>query len=162
MIDITDSMLKFKEAARHTWNAFFVDCENPMSPETQEAFLAIERALLRIMVFSPHGVGGLADSYRSSVLPRVLVKPIYAQGEMPIRFGQKDANMNVAWDVETTIAVDEVTQFKFFDYFDWYPYGQIDLAYIRGREFSRDGESANQRRLVLIEQRYCKFVLEVE
>ena len=155
MIDITDSMLAFREAVRHTWNTFLVGGGNATSPETQEAFLSIERALLRIMVFSPHGVGDLANSYRSSVFSRVLIRPASITAQLPIRFGQRDANLNVVWDIETTIEVDEVVKFNLIDFFDWYPYGQIDMAFVRVRE-------ENQGRLALIEQRYCNFILDAE
>jgi hypothetical protein len=131
MINITGQMLEFKEAVRHTWNSYFASSDDPMSPETQEAFSSIERALLRVLVLAPHGVGDLADTYRLRVLSSVLVKPAYIPGEMPIRFGLRDPNRNVIWNEEITIKVDEGTQFHFFDFFDWYPYGYVDLPFVR-------------------------------
>ena len=159
MIDITHPMLEFKEAVRHTWNSCFASSDDPMSPETQEAFSSIERALLRVLVLAPHGVGDLADSYRLRVLSSVLVKPAYAPGEMPIRFGLRDQNRNVVWDEETTIKVDDSTQFHFFDFFDWYPYGYVDLPFVRARGLPQIGNESNEGKLILIEQRHCQFML---
>lgn len=159
MIDITHSMLEFKETVRHIWNSHFVSSDDPMSPETQEAFSSIERALLRVLVLAPHGVGDLADSYRLRVLPSILVKPAYIPSEMPIRFGLRDANRNVVWDEETLIKVDDSTQFHFFDFFDWYPYGHVDLPFVRAQYTPQTGDESNESKPALIEQRYCQFML---
>ncbi|HCT39890.1 MAG TPA: hypothetical protein DF427_01655 [Moraxellaceae bacterium] len=159
MINITRSMLEFKEAVRHTWNCYFSGSDDPISPETQEAFSSIERALLRVLVLAPHGVGDLADSYRLRVLPSILVSPTYIPGEMPIRFGLRDANKNVVWDEETLIKIDDSTRFHFFDFFDWYQYGHVDLPFVRVRCIPQTGDEANESTPALIEQRYCQFML---
>lgn len=159
MIDITEEMLEFKEAIRHTWNSCFAKSNEPMSSETQEAFSNIERALLRVLVLAPHGMGDLADSYHLRVLSNVLIKPVYVPGELPIRLGHKEPNGNVIWDEETTIEVDEDTQFHFFDFFDWYPYGQVDLPFVRARMLPQTDDKSGEGQRVLIEQRHCKFIL---
>jgi len=161
MIDITEQMLEFKEAVRHTWNSYFANSNEPMSSETQEAFSDIERALLRVLVLAPHGMGDLADSYRLRVLSNVLIQPVYAPGEMPIQFGHKEPNGNFVWDIETTLKVDEDTQFHFFDFFDWYPYGHVDLPFVRVRTPPQVDDQARGGRIALIEQRHCKFMLVV-
>jgi hypothetical protein len=159
MIDITEQMLEFKEAIRHIWNTYFANSNEPMSSETQEAFSNIERALLRVLVLSPHGMGDLADSYRLRVLSNVLIKPAYAPGELPIHFGHKEQNGNIVWDVETTLRVDEDTQFHFFDFFDWYPYGHVDLPFVRVRALPHADDKSPSGKIALIAQRHCKFIL---
>lgn len=161
MIDITEQMLQFKEAIRHIWNTYFLDSDDPMSPETQEAFSLIERALLRVIVLAPHGVGDLADSYRLRVLANILVKPARALPELPIQFGTKEPNGKIVWNLETMLLTDETTQFGFFDFFDWNPYGHVDLPYVRGRELPRAEDQLLGGRIVLIEQINCKFELDV-
>ena len=162
MIDITEQMLEFKEAVRHTWNSCFANSSAPMSSETQEAFSSIERALLRVLVLAPHGIGDLADSYRLRVLSNILIKPARSLVEIPIRFGHKEPNQNIVWDVETMLKVDENTQFGFFDFFDWYPYGHVDLPFVRVRELPHTDDKSLGGRIALIEQIHCVFMLSTQ
>ena len=159
MIDITEQMLEFKEAIRHVWNTYFAGSVAPMSPETQDAFSSIERALLRVLVLAPHGVGELADSYRLRVSSNILIKPARSLMEMPIQFGHKEPNGNIVWDTETMLKVDTGTQFGFFDFFDWYPYGRVDLPFVRARELPNTDEKSLGGKIALIEQVYCQFML---
>ncbi len=140
MINITEQMLEFKEAIRHIWNTYFVQSDNPMSLETQEAFSRTERALLRVIVLAPHGLGDLAESYRLRVFPNILIKPARSLPELPIQFGKKEPNGGIVWDFETILKTDENTQFGFFDFFDWNPYGHVDLPFVRGRELPEADE----------------------
>ena len=160
MIDITEQMLDFKEAIRHIWNTYFVASANPMSPETQEAFSRTERALLRVIVLAPHGLGDLAESYRLRVFANILIKPARSLPELPIQFGNKESNGGMIWDLETMLKTDKNTQFGFFDFFDWNPYGHVDLPFVRGRELSQTDENPPGGRIVLIEQVNCKFELD--
>lgn len=159
MIDITEQMLEFKEAIRHIWNTYFAGGDDPMSPETQEAFSSIERALLRVLVLAPHGVGDLADSYRLRVSSNILIKPACSLVEMPIQFGHREPNGNIVWNVETMLKVDAGTQFGFFDFFDWYPYGHVDLPFVRVRELPYTDEKSLGGKIALIEQIHCQFML---
>ena len=161
MIDITEKMLEFKEAVRHTWNSYFANSDEPMSSDTQAAFSNIERALLRVLILAPHGMGELADSYRLQVFSKILIQPMYVPGEMSIQFGHKEPNGNTVYDAETILKVDERTQFHFYDFFDWYPYGHVDLPFVRARMLPRTGEQAPGGEIALIEQRHCKFMLVV-
>lgn len=159
MIDITEQMLEFKEAIRHTWNSYFANSNEPMSSETQEAFSNIERALLRVLVLAPYGMGDFADSYRLSALSNILIKPKGLLSEMPIQIGHKEASGNVMWDEETMIKVNEDTRFYFFDFFDWYSYGHVDLPFVRARMPPKTGDKSGEGLRVLVEQRHCEFVL---
>jgi hypothetical protein len=162
MINVTEQMLEFKDAIRHIWNTYFVNSDNPMSLETQEAFSRTERALLRVIVLAPQGLGDLADSYRLRVFPNILIKPARLLPELPIQFGNNQPDGSIVWELETMIKTDESTQFGFFDFFDWNPFGHIDLPFVRGRELPSLKEKSRQGRIVLIEQINCKFELDVE
>ena len=58
------------------------------------------------------------------------------------------------------LKTDESTQFGFFDFFDWNPYGHVDLPFVRGRELPQADEKSLGERIVLIEQINCKFELD--
>jgi hypothetical protein len=159
MIDVTVQMLEFKEAVRHTWNSYFLKTTNPMSSEIQEAFSNIERSLLRVIVLAQHGMGNLADSYRTRPLQNIVVKPARIPGEIPIQFGKKNQNGNILWDVESMIKVNEQTYFEFFDFFDWDPYGHVDMSFVRARMPLLGVGAAHSGSVLLVEQMYCKFML---
>lgn len=151
MEDITAEMLLFKEAVRHVWNAYLLEAASPMSPELQESFAKIERELLRAIVLLPNGIPDLADSYRRIPLP-ILIQAKGGLSDIPVQFGSLDANFNMKWELPCSVPAPEVSQYRFVEFFDWDPYGYIDMSYVRALR-SADG------RFALIEQTYCGFAL---
>jgi len=151
MEDITEDMLRFKEAVRHVWNAYLLESGSPMSPELQDSFSKIERELLRAVVLLPNGVPNLADDYRHRPMA-ILVQAKAGLSDIPVQFGSLDANRNMKWELPCSVAAADVSQYRFIEFFDWNPYGHIDLSYVKAR--------AHDARLVLIEQTYCDFALD--
>ena len=161
MIDITNKMFDFKEAIRHIWNTYFATSVSPMSPEIQDAFSSIERALLRVLVLGPHGLGDLADSYRLRVFENILIMPARSLIEMPVRFGHNDPNGNILWEMKTMLGIEPNTRLGFYDFFDWDPYGRVDLPFVRVRELPSTDRNSKGGRIALIEQIHCQFMLEL-
>jgi hypothetical protein len=151
MEDITDDMLRFKEALRHVWNTYLLETGSPMSPELQDSFSKIECELLRALVLLPNGVPNLVDDYRLRPMP-ILLQAKAGRTNVPVQFGSLDANRNVKWEMPCSVAPADVSQYRFIEFFDWNPYGHIDLHYVKAR--------ADDARLVLIEQTYCDFALD--
>ena len=151
MENITEDVLRFKEAVRHVWNAYLVEADSPMSPELQESFEKIERELLRVLVLLPSGIPEMADSYRVAPMP-IRLQTRAGISEVPVQFGSLDANKNMRWELPAAIPAADVSKYQFIEFFDWNPYGRIDLSYVKAR--SGDG------RLALIEQMYCDFVID--
>ena len=160
MIEISVEMLVFKEAIRHNWNSYFACRGESMSPATQEAFSDIERALMRMLVLAPHGMEQIADAYRARVLQEILVQPIYSPGEMQIRYGRREPNGNFVWDEETMARVESDTEFHFYDFFDWHPFGYVDLPFVRVRTPLLPEVGGGK--FALIEQRRCRFILNCQ
>jgi hypothetical protein len=159
--DITNSMLEFKEAIRHAWNTYFaLLCESPMSPDIQMAFSQIERGLFSAIVLNPLGMTERVVEYRKKSLSWILVTPFDYLDTYPVQFGTRDSSGNIIWSLPTSIAVDDNRTFEFFDFFDWYPYGFIDLSYIRAQVNPSTDQSNTQGSLVLIKQQYCHFLFK--
>lgn len=158
MQEITDSMLIFKEAVRHSWNTYFAHGLSPMSPDVQEAFGEIERGLFRGIVLTPLGVADRADEYRSKPLPWLLAQPQGDLSECPLQFGEVDANGNTRWGSPVQLPMTKLIAFEFFDFFDWDPYGVIDLPYVRARVRDLPSKADVPGSIVLIEQRNCEFL----
>ena len=157
MQDISNSMLEFKDAIRHVWNAYFAECDSPMAPDIQSAFESIELGLFQALVLIPLGKSDTIDQYRRQALPFILVRPADGLCDLPLQVGERDANGNVSWDTPISISVDDQVSFEFFDYFDWYPYGYMDLPYVRARVASLPSQPNLQGAMVLIQQIYCRF-----
>lgn len=157
MTDISHLMLKFKDAIRHSWNTYFVDSDAPMSSEIQEAFRNIEIGLFRAIVLAPLGVSEKAEEYRKHPLSFIIIKPIEGVRELPLQFGDYDASGSIVWRMPATVKVEPDMTFEFFDYFDWYSYGYIDLHYVRARARAMSGQQDFKGKIVLIEQDVCRF-----
>jgi len=150
MDDITEDMLRFKEAVRHVWNAYLLETGSSTSPELQDSFATIERELLRAVVLLPHGVPELADDYRRRPIP-ILIQAKVGLIDIPVQFGSLDKNGNMKWELPCAVPAANVSQYRFIEFFDWNPYGPIDMSYIKA--LRSDGQYA------LIEQTYCGFAL---
>lgn len=157
MIEIAAQMLGFKEAIRHNWNTYFAPGHQSMLAAKQDAFASIERALLRVLVLESHGMGAIAEEYRTRVLHEILVRPAHCSGRIPIRYGRGEADGNFTWDQEVLVPVDSTTDFHFYDFFDWYPYGYVDLPLVRVRTTNLQG--AGDAKMALLEQHHCRFIL---
>jgi len=155
--EITDQMLEFKEAIRHTWNSYFAKGDSSMSPEIQEAFRSVEEGLFGAIVLAPLGMAERANEYRKSPLSFILVRPAEFLQELPLQVFEQEENGNSKVSMPISVAVDDLSAFEFFDYFDWYSYGHVDLPYVRARVASLQSQPKLQGALVLIEQTHCRF-----
>lgn len=157
MQDISASMLEFKDAIRHVWNTYFVKSDSPMSPEVQRAFESVEIGLFQVLVLTPLDMFDRYDQYRQQPLSFIQVQPTRTINELPLQVGKRDVNGNTVWEMPISVSVDDQSTFEFFDYFDWNPYGYIDLPYVRARVASLPSQPSLQGSMVLIEQTYCRF-----
>jgi hypothetical protein len=157
MQDITTNMLTFKEAMRHAWNTYFAGGEAPMSPDVQEAFAQVEKGLFAATVLLPLGVPDRVSEYRAGPLSWIVVSPVEGLPEMPVQVGARDGRGNMKWAPSIKVPVDDRLGFEFFDFFDWYPYGRIDLSYVRVRIRQLPSHPDAQGSMALIEQRHCRF-----
>jgi hypothetical protein len=159
MLDVTDEMLLFKEAVRHSWNLYFMQCDSPMSLEIQEAFEEVERGLLRGIVLASAGLTERAGEYRQKPLSWLMVELADGVQELPLQFGEVDEIGNTRWKIPVVLPMGGRARFEFFDFFDWNPYGMIDLPYVRARVVDLPGKPDAQGSMALIEQRYCRFLI---
>lgn len=149
MENVTQNMLRFKEAVRHVWNTYLLDATDfPMSPDIQESFEIIERELIRVLVLLPIGMANLANDYRRVPLP-INLYPKNDLVEIPVQFGSVDQNRNVKWELPSYISAADMMQYRYIEFFDWSPFGHIDLNYVKA--LTPHGQ------FVLIEQAYCEF-----
>ena len=104
MQEITDEMLVFKEAIRHSWNTYFASCDSPMSPEIQVAFEEVEHGLLRVIVLVPLGISDRADEYRRQPLSWLVVQPSDGVRDCPLQFGEVDSAGNTRWGMPVVLS----------------------------------------------------------
>jgi hypothetical protein len=160
MENITDKMLLFKEAIRHSWNAYFAGSDSPMSPEIQEAFGEVERGLLRGIVLAPMGLSERASEYRQKPLSWLVVEPADEVRELPLQLGKIDDIGNTYWSLPLVLPIKGYVSFQFFDFFDWcHTYGILDMPYIRARVIDLPGKPENCGSIALIKQYYCRFFI---
>jgi hypothetical protein len=151
MNEITEDLLRFKEAIRHLWNAYFAEVPELNSSQLWVAFETIERELLRSLVLLPRGIPHLAENYRISPLP-ITLRAKTGHDEIPVQVGSIYQKHNVLWELPHTIPAAELSQLRFIEFFDWNPWGRVDLGYVKGQ--------TQEGRLALVEQKYCDFFFD--
>ena len=57
----------------------------------------------------------------------------------------------------SVLAVDAQAAFKFYEYFDWSPYGDIDLPYVRAHVAALPSQPSLQGAMVLIKHIHGRF-----
>lgn len=159
MKEITKEMLLFKESVRHSWNTYFAEGASPASAAVQDAFAQVERSLFVALVLIPCNLQDRIDEYRKSPLSWLVVRPRPGLSEWPVQFGARDEGGNIKWRLRENLIVGEGSAAEFYDFFDWYPYGFLDLAYVRGRVMDTE-LAASKGSMLLIEQRHCQFLVE--
>ncbi len=148
--NITNDMLRFREASRHIWNSCFAEMNDKWSLEIHDSFNIIELELLKTMVFHPRKVDALPTSYRKHGLSYIKVVPKSFLHEIPIQFCEVSENGNVVWKKDQLVAIKDLPKLYFLDFFDWDPYNILSMAYIRA-------ETVEDKQVVLIAETYCDF-----
>ena len=158
MKDITTQMFLFKEAVRHSWNTHFAGNNAPESTEAQDDFSKIEQSLFRTLVLVPCGLKGKTEEYRAAPIPWLIVRPRPGLSEWPVQFGVRE-NGNMIWRARENLPSLKNVVAEFYDFFDWAPYGYIDLAYVRARVVDAR-LIASKGSLVFIEHLHCEFYIK--
>lgn len=160
MQDITDQMLQFKDAIRHVWNSYFASCDSPASPEVQEAFEHVEKGLFLSIVLIPLGAIDRVDDYREKPLSWLVIRPPGHLRDLPLQLGRREKSGNTIWDTPISVRLSgkDCAAFEFYDFFDWRPFGVIDLPLVRSRVAALPGQPNASGSLALIEQRHCRFL----
>jgi len=148
MKNVSEGMQNFREASRHIWNTYLVPGPNIVNVETEEAFENIEKELLRCLVFE--GQEYCVSNYRNKELECLSVRPVEGFMEVPIQYGIKKENGNILWQESEMVKIDQFPELRFFDFFDWSHYGQIDYGLVRAVE-------DRTKRLALLPHMYCSF-----
>lgn len=156
--DITDLMLKFREAVRHSWNAFFTDASSPMSPDIQSAFDLMEQGFFQGIVLDGCDLSDETIKYRRAPLPFVHVVPRPEILELFVSIGQKNPR-GVAWKAPAPLQLAKEDQLEFVRFFDWNPYEQISMSLVEVRiaKMSSHPELVDARGL--IEAHEVRFLL---
>jgi len=152
MKDITENMLRFKEATRHVWNTYLLGSAHVMLPDIQNSFALIESELLCVIVLLPFDAAHLVENYRKIPLP-IIIKPEVGLREIPVQFGTKDQVGNMIWQQTSSVNANDLQNFKFVEFFDWNPYGYIDMSFVK--IYSSEAGWA------LVPNRYCRFSLDI-
>lgn len=156
MRDVTREMQRFRESVRHNWNTYFLDLDDRMSSDIQEAYSSVERGLFKAIIGLDSG--GDISEYRKRPISWLLVKPTDILTEVSIQLAEDGGSGNVSWTLPLSVSC-EGAIFEFFDFFDWYSYGPIDLALVRARVKALPGRPESEGLFALLEQKDCRFEL---
>ena len=158
MQDITVTMLQFKEAIRHLWNTYFLKSDPGSWLEMQEAYTLVEIGLFRAIVLVPLSAAELGDEYRRQPLSWLLVGPAASVRELPIQIGTLREGGSTSYAEEIALVVDDTIELEFCEFFEWDPYGYLDLPYVKVRIVKLPNLPSAEGSFALIRQTYCRFL----
>jgi hypothetical protein len=137
-IDITQHMLRFREAVRHNWNTYFFDADDVMSPDISAAFWHVEQGLFHGVVLYACNIAQTDANYGSK-LAAITVTPRPAHlGQIFLQIGTR-SETGMAWESPACFEVNKDSRFEFVRFFDWNPYEQISLSLVEVEVVHWDG-----------------------
>ncbi|MCZ2136181.1 MAG: hypothetical protein LC098_12285 [Burkholderiales bacterium] len=151
--DITTEVLLFSEVARHVWNTVFLRGKAHASAVAAIRFAVIERELLKEIVLDSFDMTSQADNYGGAGIEALTVVPAIDISALPMQLGERDQHGNMRWQVTGLQSVSLLRRAIFVRLFDWNPYGALDHAHVEMKD-------PLTNRHILIEKRYCKFVMK--
>lgn len=147
MRDVSGAVRKFRAASLNVWNDYVMPGQGVFSPVAEESFYAIEKELLRCLVF--HDEPAKADGYRKQGGEALLVRLVE---DAPVHFGSPDGRGNIVWSSPQVFEGRSEDAFLFFDFFDWFHYGVIEYDLVRAVDRASGA-------WVLLPQSSCSFFI---
>lgn len=157
--DISDELLEFREALRHTWNAHLRYSGDPMSVEVQESLTMVERGLFYGLVLLPTSRCDAIDLYRREPMPFIQVQPrLSGESHLNVQAAER-TSFGVQWGVTQPVRMDGGTELQFIEFFDWDIYGWISLPLVKTRVVRCDSNPQMVGVDVLVKESDVSFVL---
>ena len=130
-LNISTQILEFKEAVRHAWNSYFIRIPQEVQVESFIYYEELEMSLFWALVVSPLKLNIDVNNFRQGPFDKIEVVVKEVHQEFSLKARTEDENGTVGWSDVHNLPSSKNQVFKFIDFFDWYPYGFIDLPYIR-------------------------------
>jgi hypothetical protein len=132
MVDITEDVGRYREAARHLWNSSFR--VGSADWDARDRFGVVARALFDGLVLLPHGIGDAHLPAMSEPRPghfaRIAVVP--ASGDVPIMIN-RGSGASGYWDDPVSRFAAESMSLRLVDFFDWDELGMRELRFVRAQ-----------------------------
>ncbi len=138
MKDISLLVNKYRETVRHLWNtSFFVGDElSDYSQDTLDYFQRIDQLLFSSLVLEKIGLQAFEKEYDREILSKPLefihVVPSAEDG-VQILINRSGPPATGYWDDPINRVKPLEVDLRFLGYFDWNPYGHLNLQYYRVR-----------------------------
>jgi hypothetical protein len=131
MIDITQEIQRYREAARHLWNSCLMSRVNTSSGVVYEAFGRICEELFEVVVLDPYDIDESAEQLNITGFQSLRVVPAVSAGT-PILVNRTQPT-GPYWDDPMTSVKAQDIELGLIGFFDWDSYGLIDMRYLRVR-----------------------------
>lgn len=132
MVDITDAVGRYREAARHLWNSAFLASKPDW--DARDRFSVVATALFDGLVLEPCGI---SDAHlpalweaRPAHFGRIAVVP--ATSHVPIMIN-RGVGANGYWDDPVARIAVESMSLRLVDFFDWNELGLREMRFVRVR-----------------------------
>jgi hypothetical protein len=163
MEDITTHVLRYREAARHLWNAFL--CEEPQDDQAGHDWDAIKQVLFTALVLRNCGHEDCAavllapDRYGFSWIEPIVHLHVVLVTEVPVMISRTPGRSGY-WDHPVDRLGPEDLDLRFIDFFDFDASGHIDFHYYRVRIERSTRHAALAGHEALIDVQYARILAE--
>jgi hypothetical protein len=129
-MDLTKEVLRYRECARHVWNAYFQPM--PDGWHGWHEFFPVDKALFDALVLAQfERRAGLWEKHPEGYFDAVAVVPVAAPSGLPAMFVRPESGSENRW-AETRL--DGSVEMKFIEFFDFANYNDPrDLKWVRAR-----------------------------
>ncbi|MES2055961.1 MAG: hypothetical protein V4564_08490 [Pseudomonadota bacterium] len=149
MKNITETMLCFRDAAAHVWNAYLRTTDDPMSVDVQLSRDRIELELLRAIVLYNLKIDLDIENYRHNHIQEIVICHRDGIHDLPVLIGEAHDNGNTTWS-KSLIGSDGFPILAFKEFFDWNSYGHVTMGLVIV-------VSIDDGRMYMIEEMHCDF-----
>ncbi len=138
MIDVTETVLAFRECARGVWNGTMrAKAEPYVDFDAIDAFGVIRAVLFEQLVLRPLGMGNFKRLGVDEPFPFLRLRP--AANPLALMVNRPSQNGNLYWDDPIRSLPTGGLVLAFVDFHDWDQFGYIDLQHFKVRiEASRE------------------------
>jgi hypothetical protein len=133
MENVTSFVLRYREAARHTWNCFLRD--EPTDAPGHHDWEALKQVLFTALVLRNCGYDECAaallapDRYGFSWIEPIVHLHVVPSGDVPIMISRDPGPHRRYWDHAVNRVGPNDVDLRFIDFFDWDETGHIDFRF---------------------------------
>ena len=152
MKDVTDALLKYREATRHLWNSHFrASVSSPSTHGNLDRYEEIDKLLFISLVLDSIGRSDYEFNFRDDSYPFLHVLPNEGADALRLRLSDPLVGRGRSWNEPTNVAGASSAVLELIEFFEWDRYAWVSFPYYRVRVRSFPGQPHLENLEALVE-----------